>query len=303
MSVIMGGVTERLSTVILTYRRDEALRRTLTRLLEVLGPDGSQVVLVDNNADDIDRGVLLEPFRDGTYIRQPVNTGVAEGRNRGIAASSGDVLLFLDDDALVVGGPEFSKDLLGMFTGDPSLACVAFRSHVGGETEDPAEFPHTDKGRPRDVGFDTFRFIGVAHALRRTALSRAGRYCESFFYGMEEFDLSYRLLKLGYRIAYVPRFRVHHMKDDRGRLPAPAVVRRMYANKLAVGWMHLPWPTFIVSAGAWFVKTALDSRSPLTAVRAIGDFVAMVSHGQVNKRDPSTTLVKQIRHLGGTPWR
>ncbi|MDW9478662.1 glycosyltransferase [Sinorhizobium meliloti] len=293
-----------LSVVMLTYRRDEALVETLERLESTLGTSGYQVILVDNNADGKDRRGLVEDFEDAMLVNERYNMGVAAGRNKGISVATGDVVLFLDDDALIEVGAGFRDTLLGRFEADPRLGVVAFRSFVGSDRiEDPIEFPHTNKSKPKDVGFDTFRFIGVAHAVRRSLLEKSGVYCPSFFYGMEEFDLSYRFLRLGYRIEYRPDFRVQHMKANAGRLPSAAVIRRMYANKLAVGWMHLPGRTFALSAAAWFAKTLIDSRNPLVPFRAIGDFLAMVSHGQILKRDPSLELVAEIRRLGGKPWR
>lgn len=293
-----------LSVVILTYRRDDALVETLSRLRRALGRSTYQLILVDNNADKEDRRALLDEFEDVVLVNEGYNMGVAAGRNKGISVSSGDVVFFLDDDALLEVGPDFLEDLTGRFEADPRLGVVAFRSFVGPDRiEDPIEFPHTDKSKPRDIAFDAFRFIGVAHAIRRSLLDQSGLYCPSFFYGMEEFDLSYRFLKLGYRIEYRPEFRVQHMKANAGRLPSAAVIRRMYANKLAVGWMHLPGRVFTLSAAAWFAKTMIDSRNPLMPFKAIGDFLAMVSHGQIQRRSPSTELVSEIRRLGGTPWR
>lgn len=293
-----------ISLILLTFRRDDALRATLSRISNALAGVAVEIILVDNNADGVDRSGMLDGFERSVYVNERYNMGVAGGRNKGISVSTGDIALFLDDDALLEVPPDFAERLTKLFDGDPRLGVVAFRSFVGFERiEDPIEFPHTDKSKPRDVGFEAFRFIGVAHAIRRSLLDRSGLYCPSFFYGMEEFDLSFRFLKLGYKIEYRPEFRVQHMKANTGRLPSAAVIRRMYANKLAVGWMHLPGRVFALSAAAWFAKTLIDSRNLLVPFRAIGDFLAMVSHGQILKRDPSGELVAEIRRLGGKPWR
>ncbi|MCS4089993.1 glycosyltransferase family 2 protein [Rhizobium sp. BK176] len=293
-----------LSIVVLTFRRDDALLDTLERISSALGTSGFQLVLVDNNADGKNRRTMIDRFEDAVLVDERYNMGVAAGRNKGISVATGDVLLFLDDDALLEVPADFTTRLTDLFDHDPKLGVVAFRSFVGAQRiEDPIEFPHTDKSKDHDSRFDTFRFIGVAHAIRRSLLNQTGLYCASFFYGMEEFDLSYRALKLGYRIEFRPEFRVQHMKANAGRLPSSAVIRRMYANKLSVGWMHLPARLFLASGAAWFLKTLLDSKNPAVPFRAIGDFLAMVSHGQLQKRDPSSDLVAEIRRLGGKAWR
>ncbi|MBY3433042.1 glycosyltransferase [Rhizobium laguerreae] len=294
----------RLSIVVLTFRRDNALLDTLERISSTLGTSGFQLVLVDNNADGKNRRDMIKKFEDAVLVDEGYNMGVAAGRNKGTSAAIGDVLLFLDDDALLEVPSDFSATLTGLFDRDPKLGVVTFRSFVGtGRIEDPIEFPHTDKSKSHETAFETFRFIGVAHAIRRSLLDQTGLYCASFFYGMEEFDLSYRALKLRYRIEFRPEFRVQHMKANVGRLPSSAVIRRMYANKLSVGWMHLPARLLLASGAAWFLKTLLDSRNPLVPFRAIGDFLAMVSHGQLQKREPSDELVAEVRRLGGKAWR
>ena len=295
----------KLSVVILTYKRDDALEQTLGKLFEVFGYDPEvQMVLVDNNADGRDRASFMQAFANSEVVSEGYNLGVAAGRNKGIAKADGDIVLFLDDDAVLDVRGDFLRTVEETFAGSPRLGAIAFRSFVGDQRiEDPIEFPHTDKLKDHASSFATFRFIGVAHLIRHSALIDVGNYCDAFFYGMEEFDLSYRLLKRGWEIRYASDFRVRHMKADAGRMPSKSVIRRMYANKLAVGWMHLPLKQFCASGLAWFVKTTIDARSPVVPMRAIGDFLAMAAHGRLLRRDPSKALVDTIRSLGGKAWK
>jgi GT2 family glycosyltransferase len=294
-----------ITAVVLTYRRDDILESTFSTIARAFDGDADfQVVFVDNNADGVDRSGLLARFSKHVYAPVRQNLGVAGGRNHAMFWATGDIVLFLDDDAHLDGGPGLGDRLRQAFDADGSLGTIAFRSFVGEKkTEDPAEFPHTDKGRSREKAFKTFRFIGVAHAVRRSALDAAGRYCESFFYGMEEFDMSYRLLKRGWGIEYRPEFAVRHMKAETGRLPSKAVLRRMYANKLAVCWMHMPFRYLVATGCAWFVKTAIDGRSAVLPFRAVGDFLAAAAQGRLVRREPSEPLVAAIRALGGQAWK
>jgi GT2 family glycosyltransferase len=292
------------STVIITYRRDDALSETLSRLAEVLsGSQGHEVVLVDNNADGLDRSGMLDAFPHARYVASSANLGVAGGRNLGVSNASGRILVFIDDDALICGGAGFHDEVAQRFDDDASLGAVAFRSHMREEgASDPIEFPHTDKSLSRDVAFETFRFIGVGHAIRAEAMQAAGPYYASFFYGMEEFELSFRLMDLGWSIRYEPRFSVLHMKLPSGRLPTRAVAQRMYANKLCLAWMHLPAKEFALCSTAWAVKTLLDTRSPATVLRALLAFTKNARTDRM-KRLPKPLVVNKIALLGGVPWR
>jgi GT2 family glycosyltransferase len=295
------------STIILTYGRDDALGTTIARLFEVAGNDPlHEIVLVDNNEDDVDRSHFVSCFGPkANYVKPGKNLGVTGGRNEGIRYAQGEILLFLDDDALLEVEDDFLERLRERFTrADMETAVVAFRSEVGeNRVSDPKEFPHTDKTLPRDKPFETFRFIGVAHAVRMRAMRNHGPYCPGFFYGMEEFDLAYRFIKAGWKIEYRPEFAVRHMKHDQGRLPSKQVVERMYANKLAVGWMHLPMREFALSGLAWFVKTLLDSKDPRVPFKALWRFRRMALNGEILPRDPSSKLVATIRRLGGAAWK
>lgn len=297
-------MSPKISVVVLTYRRDDALPGTLSRLADALRDVDHEVILVDNNADGVDRSPMLDAFPRKRLVSDGANLGVAAGRNRGMSLAEGDIVLFLDDDALLDVADDFAARLLAAFEARRDLAVVAFRSFMRDQSvEDPIEFPHTDKTLDRARPFETFRYIGVAHAIRRSMLVEVGPYCECFFYGMEEMDLSYRFLKRGWAIEYRPEFRVVHMKSDNGRLPSKAVRRRMYANKLAVAWMHLPSSYFACTACVWFLKTLLDSRSLVTPLAAIGDFVGNVADGTLLGRNPAWSLVSRVKALGGQPWK
>jgi GT2 family glycosyltransferase len=293
----------RISTIILTYRRDDALVDTIARLRPHLeGREDHEIILVDNNADGADRAGMLGGLH-GKCVVLGGNLGVTGGRNAGILAASGDILVFVDDDSLVEGEVGLYDRLAVRFDEDPRLAAIAFRSWLREkDISDPTEFPHTDKTLSRDSEFETFRFIGAGHALRKTALDETGLYPESFFYGMEEFELSFRLMKAGYRIVYDPSFTVTHMKTDNGRLVRKEVIERMYANKLFIAWRHLPLKEALLCAGAWAVKTLVDSRDPRSVLRAFSAFTKNARREKA-KRQPSRAVVNRIRDLGGTAWR
>lgn len=293
----------RISTIILTYRRDDALIDTICRLRpHIAGRDDHELILVDNNADGRDRTLLLSGL-PGQAIVLGGNLGVTGGRNAGIRVASGEVLVFLDDDALIEGEIGIYDKLLARFDADQSLGAVAFRSWMRRrDVSDPAEFPHTDKSLPRDAAFETFRFIGAGHALRKSALDVVGPYPESFFYGMEEFEMSFRLMKAGFRIEYDPEFTVAHMKAEGGRLVRKDVIERMYANKLFIAWRHLPAREAFLCAAAWAVKTVLDSRDPVSVLRAFRAFTKN-SKSEPGRRAPSRMAVNKIRELGGIAWK
>lgn len=97
------------SIIIPTYNRAAVLRITLETLAALALPDGwsGEVLVVDNCSPDDTaavveelRGRLALPLRRIVEDRQ----GAGHARNRGIEESSGDWLIFLDDDIKIAPG-------------------------------------------------------------------------------------------------------------------------------------------------------------------------------------------------------
>lgn len=291
------------SVVVVTYRRDEALLRTLADLRPALAGRDAELLVVDNNADGVDRFHMLEGFARASLLSQPANLGVAGGRNVGISRSLGRLLVFLDDDASFAG-VDMLDTVLRVFEEDPAIGAVAFRS-IQADTgvADPAEFPHTDKRLAPDRAIDTFRFIGVGHALRREAVEQVGTYLPEFFYSMEEFDLSYRLLSHGWRIVYRPAVTVVHRRDPQGRVPSNHRVEMSVLNKLRIAFMHLPRWQALLCALAWLGRGFAMRRGVYRIDRVLIQFLGWASRNHDLRRPMKPRVMRRIRDMGGVAWR
>ncbi len=253
-----------LGFVIITYNRPDdmlALARniaSLDRASELL-----EEVVVVNNRSTADYGDAERfmascshiPFR---YILSDENLGVSRGRNFAIRQGRAPVVVMIDDDAEMEGRgcltalmEEFARP-----TGGRPRAVVSFKVlyHSTRVLQESA-FPHKRPGRMRGLpAFETYYFAGGAHAVLREAIERVGLYPEDFFYGMEEYDLSYRLLEAGYSIAYSGRVVMLHKESPLGRPPAAEKLRMMWVNKSKVAWRHLPAAYFVTTALMWSLQ-------------------------------------------------
>ena len=90
------------SIIFCTRNREASLRETLAAIELLTVPSGWDVelVVVDNGSTD-GTPERLSTFRSNKYptttVSEPI-AGVARGRNCGLAASTGDIILFTDDD-------------------------------------------------------------------------------------------------------------------------------------------------------------------------------------------------------------
>jgi GT2 family glycosyltransferase len=93
--------------------------------------------------------------------------------------------------------------------------------------------------------------VGCAHAIHRAVFDKTGYYPTNFFYGMEEYDLSYRAIDAGFDIVYDDRIIIQHKESPLGRLPNKDKLRGMWVNKSKVAWKFLPLACFFTTAILW----------------------------------------------------
>ena len=95
------------SIIVPTYNRSALLAALLKSFQSMRIPEGVtwEVIVVDNNSSDDTRHVIDGFIHDGVLPLRyclEVRQGAAHARNSGIHASRGKVLVFFDDDEIVV---------------------------------------------------------------------------------------------------------------------------------------------------------------------------------------------------------
>jgi GT2 family glycosyltransferase len=252
-----------IAIVIITYNRpDDALElaQNISRLQDV--STLCREVIFVNNQSTVSYSALetfIEknahiPFR---YFKTGENLGVSRGRNFAIQQSTAPYLVFLDDDALFQNADAL-QHIRQLFT-QPVVettqptGIISFKVyyHSTGELQQTA-FPHKQFDRRKSWHhFQTGYFVGCAHAIHRAVFDKTGYYPTNFFYGMEEYDLSYRAIDAGFDIVYDDRVVILHKESPLGRLANKDKLRGMWVNKSKVAWKFLPLRYFFTTAIMW----------------------------------------------------
>jgi len=215
------------SVIICTHNRSRVLRGAL-EALAAQQADGLdwEIVVVDNASTDDTRRVV-EAFRARSatpvrYLLEPV-LGHSRSLNRAIAASTGAIVAFTDDDARPE--QEWLRQVHGAFS-RYGAEWVFGKVLPEWEGVRPAWFSERFMGyfalldfgpQPFVVSDPRQSFYGVNCAARRDILERLGGYREDYgpkgkFWGVgADTDLFERSLAAGYRIAYVPEAVVRHV--------------------------------------------------------------------------------------------
>jgi GT2 family glycosyltransferase len=212
-------MAERVDVVILSWNRRE---RTLEAIESALAQRGVEVhvqVVDQGSAEEVLQGLRPLAAQGRITLRElGRNVGVAAGRNLAMGLGTSPVVVALDNDAEFEDPGALSR-VAARFAAEPSLGAVGFRILNASTREDDRlswVYPRPLRARSGE-GFEATRFCGAGHALRRSALEKTRGYDERLFFYWEELDLSYQLIREGYRIVYEPGVRVLHKVDPEAR--------------------------------------------------------------------------------------
>lgn len=297
-------MTIRFSVVVLTYARDQILADTLRRLHDCLGQrDDYEVVLVDNNAERGTRETLLDPFAHRQYLFSGFNKGV-HARNDGFDAARGEIIVLLDDDVLVET-PEMLDLFAARFDEDDRLGAITVRKHVRGETRRRVDLiPHTRKDVDLTQPFLTFRFVGGCVAFRTACLREVGGFLPDFFYGLEEIELSYRIIDAGWRIRYDPAISCEELEHPAGRDAKKRVQTQRLANKYIISYLRMPFPEVLVNAALFTPYLLMRQRGQASVTGAVRKFLDWRKRdNRPHRKAISRETAAYIRECGGSVWK
>jgi GT2 family glycosyltransferase len=205
------------SVVILYYKRRDTIEESLDSVLRQDYPN-REIILVDNHSEDDVAAVAAARGSAVHLIQLPENRGACGGRNVGICAARGEIIVVLEDDVSFLSPFEMAR-LVKAFAQRPDYHVLALQIC----DPDTGKLRLREWCHPRywkdasEEEFETLWFGEGASAFRREVFEKAGMYYEPFFYGAEGDDLVLRLLDHGFRILHVPQVRVGHRASEKGR--------------------------------------------------------------------------------------
>lgn len=202
-----------LSVVIPTYNRLPILRKCLRALeAQVIEPpvERYEVVVVDDGSSDDTVPWLRAHAATLPHVRLicQEHGGPAEGRNRGVQAARGEVIVFIDSDLVVT--PTFlirhARALEAAWRRRGDQLCFTYGAVVNtANFEAPTSEPH----KVTDHSWAYFATGNVA--IDRGVLERAGLFDTSFhLYGWEDLELGERLRQLGVVLVRAPEAVGYH---------------------------------------------------------------------------------------------
>ena len=222
-----GTARPTVSVVINTLNRRDHLERTLLALRDQ-SYTAFEVVVVDGPSID-GTSEMLQRFAGTARIDRCAEANLGVSRNRGLALAAGEIVAFIDDDA--IAPTDWLVRLVEPYADDAGLAAVGGpvfdvpngRIDWSLCTCDRLGAPVLDTEGPIDRylgrGADPFVYLaGCNMSFRRSALDAVGGFNSLLAYGYDDVEVCGRLVDRGMRIALVDGAVVRHER-------APSAVR------------------------------------------------------------------------------
>lgn len=229
----------KLSVIIVNYNVRFFLEQCLQSITEATKGIPCEVFVVDNNSTDDSMEMVREKFPYVKRIENKVNLGFSKANNQAIKKAEGEYVLLLNPDTVVAedcfvkcvdfldshpdaGGLGVKMvDGQGRFLpeskrGLPTPA-VAFYKIFGLSSLFPRSkrfskyhLGHLENDKTHEIEV----LSGACMFLRKKMLDKIGLLDETFFMYGEDIDLSYRVLKGGYKNYYYPDAKIIHYKGE-----------------------------------------------------------------------------------------
>ena len=221
------------------------------------------VWVVDNNSVDGSVEMVAQKFDWVKLIANTENTGFSKANNQAIKASNGEYVLLLNPDT-VVEEDSFTK-CIAFMDSHPDAGALGVRmvdgrgnflpeSKRGLPTPEVALykmfglnklFPKSKKFGRYHLGFlpeketnEVEVLAGAYMFMRREALEEVGLLDEAFFMYGEDIDLSYRIIKGGYKNYYFPETSIIHYKGESTKKGSANYVKIFYQAMVIFARKH-----------------------------------------------------------------
>jgi GT2 family glycosyltransferase len=255
-----------------------------------------EVIIVNNNSiesyDAVKSFIQENPSTPFKLIESKENLGVSRGRNFAIEQSKAPILVLIDDDA-EFQDTDALKRINEAVIENPHAGILAMKILYFQNSQFQLNaFPHKSFEKRKHLqSFETYYFAGCGNIIVKEAFDIAGPFPTDFFYGMEEYDLSYRILDAGYTIKYIANIVLLHKESPEGRQTKSDKLRGMWVNKTKVAWRYLPMPCYFTTAIMWSMFFLLNSKFDL--IGFINGWLAIVTIPFKEKRNKVSKLSQE----------
>ena len=328
-----------IAVIILNWNGHDLLNEYLPQVVATTDSAVADIIVADNGSTDNSVELLKTKFPEVKLLQFDTNHGFAQGYNLAIEQTQYKYTILLNSD--VATAPGWITPLYEYMEANPNVgACqpklLAYKQKdefeyagASGGFIDRNGYPYCrgrifgtvekDRGQYDDV-ISVFWATGAALMIRSQVYLTAGGLDKDFFAHMEEIDLCWRVLLMGYDIKVVPQSVAYHLGG--GSLPAsnPRKTYLNFRNNLLMLHKNLPDATRnrklfvrrLLDTIAWakFMAT-FDLKNANAILKAHNDFRSMrkryTSHPDVDlldqRNDTHRNIIVDYYLRGRKTWK
>ncbi len=253
----------KLSVIIVNYNVQYFLEQALLAVRKAAQKVPTEVFVVDNNSVDDSVQMLRDKFPEVQLIANKDNVGFSTANNQAINISKGEYVLLLNPDT-VVREDTFEKTVafMDMHPDAGGLGVKMIDGKGNFLPESKRGFPSPEVAFYKTFGFSKLfpkskRFnkyhlgfldkdkthqvdvlSGAFMMLRKSVLDEIGLLDEAFFMYGEDIDLSYRVVKAGYKNYYFADTTIIHYKGESTKKGSLNYVRTFYNAMIIFARKH-----------------------------------------------------------------
>jgi GT2 family glycosyltransferase len=198
---------------------DECVR---SLLVQTYPSERREIIVVDNGSSDATRP-RLAAFGDAITVLEEATRGAAAARNAGVRLAAGEIVAFTDSDCTV--DEHWLAELVWPLD-EPAIGIVGgqiLARRPAGAAELFGEAIHDHEAAM--LVYSPPYAVTMNWASRAEVLSEVGLFDEALRRG-QDVDLSYRIFRAGYRLAFCPAAIVYHRNE------------RTLRSLVREGWQH-----------------------------------------------------------------
>jgi len=214
----------KVSIVIVTYNNIELTKDCLSSMEKFNNYPNCEIIIVDNLSEEDDTRDFLQEYEmtheNIKVILNAINGGFSYGNNIGIKASSGEIVILLNNDTFVT--PNWIEHLIAHFDTDTSIGMVGpVTNNIGNEAKIDVDYKDTsgliefakqlyDKNKGKQyLDIRVLAFFCVA--IKREVIEKIGLLDEAYGIGMfEDDDYCMRVKEEGYKLICADDVFIHH---------------------------------------------------------------------------------------------
>jgi GT2 family glycosyltransferase len=215
----------------------------------------AETMVVDNGSEDRSVEILRDRAPAVKVVSIPTNGPLPAALNRGWRNSVGPWVLLLNNDVLL--DPEALENAIAVIGGGADLGTVALEMRFASQPDVinssgiavdrlgvPFDLMIGQPATDRDPA-EVFGACGAAALYRREMLEQVGGFDESFGFGFEDVDLSWRARMAGWRTIVVPRAVALHAHGGTVSTVSPFRAYQAGLNRVRLLAKHAPTPMLL----------------------------------------------------------